>query len=481
VSSFLYELRAQEVPSETLAGRGFRGASVQLLTAHSAKGLEWDHVFVAGVSEGVWPNLQRRFSILDVDRLSREGLVAPRERAALFDEERRLFYVACTRARLSLTVSGAAGAGDDPQPSRLLAHPQLAPTPTPGRPVGIDSAAGLIAELRRVATSTEVDPRLRDAARARLGRLFQLQDGDGVELFPEANPARWWGARPRTLSPTPVDPPELPLYVRGSSLDTLAKCSLSWFLQQRVHAEGARGSAVVFGSAVHALIDGVTKGQLEATPEAMTARLHAAWNEAGYDSAWQSHRDFDEALAAVTRFLQWHADRTDAQVHSEIAFDRVVELRTPAGRIERLSMRGTIDRLEISADGTAAVFDFKTSRSAPTLKEAREHAQLRYYQYALTQGLLDSAGAGPASSLRSGGANLVYLRLDAGSSDTRNPKVLSQPPLGDESEAWVTDVLGAGLETVRSEGFEAVAGKHCSHCAMHQVCPLQPEGRVETA
>lgn len=479
VSSFLYELRAQEVPSETLAGRGFRGPAVQLMTAHRAKGLEWDHVFVAGVTEGVWPNLQRRSAILDVDRLARDGLVEPRGRAALFDEERRLFYVACTRARRLLMVSGAAGEGDDPQPSRLLAHPLRAPTLVSGRPTTIDSAGGLVAELRRTATSHDADPQLRAAALERLQQLFNTRDPSGAELFPEANPARWWGARPRTVSAIPVDAPEAPLYVRGSSLDLLSKCSLSWFLQQRAHAEGARGSAVVFGSAIHALIDGVTKGELEPSSEAMEARLRNVWNEAGYDADWQSRRDFDQALAAIARFLHWHAARPAARVHSEVAFDRVVEIRTPAGHVERLRMRGTIDRLEISDDGTAAVFDFKTSRAAATQAEARDHAQLRYYQYAVSQGLLDGDAA--SAPLQPGGAQLVYLRLDAGSRDAFNPKVLSQPALGEDAAAWATTVLGAGLETVRTEAFEAVAGKHCSLCAMHLVCPLQPEGRVESS
>lgn len=483
VSSFLYELRAQEVPSETLAGRGFRGSAVQLMTAHRSKGLEWDHVFVAGVSEAVWPNLQRRSAILDVDRLSADGLVEPRGRAALFDEERRLFYVACTRARQSLTVSGSAGEGDDAQPSRLLVHPTLAPTLAPGRPATIDSATGLVAELRRTATSAETEPALRDAAIARLRQLHHTRDADGIELFPEANPERWWGARARTSSPVPVDAPDAPLYVRGSSLELLSKCSLSWFLQQRAHAEGARGSAVVFGSAIHALIDGVTKGELPATAEAMQARLLEVWNEAGYDAPWQSHRDFEQALAAIGRFLHWHSARSESQTASEVAFNRIVEIRTPSGRTERLAMRGTIDRLEISDDGAVAVFDFKTSRAAATQAEAREHAQLRYYQYAVTRGLLDAQlpeGDGP-NLLTPGGAQLVYLRLDAGSKDTANPKVLTQPPLDADAEAWAVDVLGAGLDVVRGERFAAVKGQHCTFCAMHLVCPVQPAGKVETA
>lgn len=60
---------------------------VQLMTLHGAKGLEFDHVFIVGFEEGLFPSEQ---SISDLDRL---------------EEERRLAYVGLTRARQSLTLS----------------------------------------------------------------------------------------------------------------------------------------------------------------------------------------------------------------------------------------------------------------------------------------------------------------------------------------------------------------------------------------
>lgn len=479
VSAFLHDLRAQEVPMETLAGRGFRGPAVQLLTAHLAKGRQWEHVFVAGVNEGIWPNLRRRASVLDVDRLTRDGLVEARDRGALFDEERRLFYVACTRARHTLVVSGLTGDGDDVAPSRLLMAPPVAPRLVSSRPDAVASPAALVAELRRVATDPEAVPALRDAALARLHALARLRDGAGTALFPEADPDHWWSARERTVSTMPVDPAGRPIYVRGSSLEALGNCSLAWFLQQRAHAEGTRGSAVVFGSAIHALIDGVTRGELPADEHAMAERLRAVWNEAGYEAVWQSERDFDEALHAIGRFLHWNARRDSRSVRSEVAFDRVVSVATPDGGTDLLRMRGSIDRLEVDDDRVAVVFDFKTSRSLPTVAEGEANPQLRYYQYAVAQGLLDEAlGDGP---LRPGGAELVFLRKDGGKADPRGPKVIQQQPMGDAADEWACSALGSGVAVVRSEAFEAVSGKHCALCSMKLLCPLQSEGRVETA
>ena len=79
---------------------------VQLMTLHSAKGLEFDHVFIVGFEEGLLPH---RNSI-DADTI---------------EEERRLAYVGITRARRTLTITYAGrrkSGGDwaDCEPSRFL-------------------------------------------------------------------------------------------------------------------------------------------------------------------------------------------------------------------------------------------------------------------------------------------------------------------------------------------------------------------------
>jgi len=81
--------------------------SVQLMTMHSAKGLEFEQVFICGLEEGLFPH---KFSMDDPGRL---------------EEERRLCYVAMTRARQLLTLSFAErrrlyGEDSYPRPSRFL-------------------------------------------------------------------------------------------------------------------------------------------------------------------------------------------------------------------------------------------------------------------------------------------------------------------------------------------------------------------------
>lgn len=481
VASFVYELRAQQVPSETLARRGFRGPAVRLITAHRAKGLEWKHVFVANVTESVWPDLRRRSALLDVDRLTADGLTLPRSRQALFEEERRLFFVACTRAKQTLVVSGIGGMDEEsPQPSRFLDNPVVKPVIVEGRPARIDSAVDLIATLRRTATSVDSSPALRQAAIDRLRALAAAQDASGQALFPEADWRSWWGAHDVTPNPVPVDAPDAPLYVRGSSLESLTKCSLKWLLEQKVHADVPKNTALVFGSAIHAITDAVVKGGLPADPETLAAELRAVWNDAGYESAWQSERDFEEGVAAIGRFLAFHRDHAGRPTLSEVDFNAVVDVTTPSGRIEQLRMRGSIDRLEVSDDHGVIVFDYKTNRSAPSGADVIANPQLRFYQHAVERGLLREQLvelAGEHDYTPAGGA-LVQLRIPDGvrSKGPAHPKVQEQPRL---DPAWAPEVLGAALDTVRNEAFVAVVGSQCDYCAMKPVCPLQPEGRQE--
>jgi DNA helicase-2/ATP-dependent DNA helicase PcrA len=84
-------------------------AKITLMTIHAAKGLEFDNVFVVGLEEGLFPHSR---TLMNRDEI---------------EEERRLMYVAMTRAKTNLTVSFARsrlvyGGRQSPFPSRFLAE-----------------------------------------------------------------------------------------------------------------------------------------------------------------------------------------------------------------------------------------------------------------------------------------------------------------------------------------------------------------------
>lgn len=202
--NFLEELSAQDIAADVLTRRAVRPDAVRLMTAHRSKGLEWGLVVVAGVQEGLWPDLRRRGSLLEADRIGRDGLAEPLTPGALLAEERRLFYVAATRARERLVVTAVKAAADDgDQPSRFLTELGVEPADVTHRARRPLSVAALVAELRATTVDPAASPALREAAARRLARLAALEDA-GQPLVPAAHPERWWGLYEQTRSEVPL-------------------------------------------------------------------------------------------------------------------------------------------------------------------------------------------------------------------------------------------------------------------------------------
>ncbi|MFC9298265.1 ATP-dependent helicase [Streptomyces sp. NPDC057011] len=464
--NFLEQLEAEDIAADTLTARAARPDAVRLMTAHRSKGLEWSLVVVAGVQEGLWPDLRRRGSLLEADRIGRDGLAEPLTPGALLAEERRLFYVAATRARDRLVVTAVkAPAEDGDQPSRFLTELGVTPKDVTGRPRRPLAVPALVAELRATTVDPDASPALREAAARRLARLAALTDDEDRPLVPAAHPQRWWGLYEPTRSSVPLRDRDRPVALSGSALDQLANtCSLQWFLGREVKADAPSTAAQGFGNVVHVLADEVASGRTPADLAVLMERLDSVWDALAFDAPWKSAQEKDNARAALERFLRWHTtDRGGrAAVATEHAFDVTLEAGEYAVRI-----RGSMDRVESDPQGRAYVVDFKTGKAAPTKAEVARHPQLAVYQLAVREGAVDEVfdGLRPAP----GGAELVQLRQGAA-----DPRIQAQEPLAGE---WVGDLLATAAGRVLDERFAPVTGRQCDHCSFRSSCSARPEGR----
>ncbi|MFF4030197.1 ATP-dependent helicase [Streptomyces sviceus] len=471
--NFLEEIDAEDIAADTLTRRAVRPDAVRLMTAHRSKGLEWRLVVVAGVQEGLWPDLRRRGSLLEADRIGRDGLAEPLTPGALLAEERRLFYVAATRARERLVVTAVKAPADDgDQPSRFLTELGVEPKDVTGRPRRPLSVAALVAELRATTVDPRVSDTLREAAARRLARLAALADEDGRPLVPSAHPYRWWGMFEPTESKVPLRDRDQPVVLSGSALDQLANtCALQWFLGREVKADAPATVAQGFGNVVHVLADEVASGHTPADLAVLMERLDSVWNALAFDAPWKSAQEKENARVALERFLKWHVmDRAGrTPVASEHDFDVTLE----AGEVE-VRIRGQMDRVEADAEGRAYVVDFKTGKQPVSSAEVEHHPQLAVYQLAVREGAVDEAFDGVRPE--PGGAELVQLRQGAPKRDGGEtlPKVQAQEPLEGE---WVGDLLATAAGKVLDERFTPNAGQHCTHCAFRASCSARPEGR----
>ncbi|TDB71992.1 ATP-dependent helicase [Micromonospora sp. KC723] len=498
---FLDHVLGQDLPADTLAASADRGDAVRLLTAHAAKGLEWDLVAVAGVQEGVWPDLRLRGSLLGSERLvdvlagraddagARAGLVG--QTSALLDEERRLFHVAVTRARRRLLVTAVASAavgGDDheEQPSRFLYELGVGESPGPGRsgertpgesdrpggsgddgghaedggrgelPVGQVPRAltlsALVAELRTAVTDPTAPVTRRRAAAAELARL-------AAAGIPGAHPDDWWGLRGLSDDRPLVEEGE-PVRVTPSAMESALRCSLRWLLE-RHGGSGPASTAQGVGNLVHAAA--MLAEDATADRAALLEYVSARFDAIELAARWMVGPERERAEAMVDKLLRWLAGNPRRLLAIEHEF--AVRLDDPTRPVE---LAGRVDRLEVDADGRLVVIDLKTGKStAVTEREVAEHPQLGAYQAAVEAGAFAEFGDEP------GGAALV--QLGTGAKDAREQ---TQAAAGQGPEAgWATALVRRTADTMAAATFAAVANSKCRVCPVRTSCPVSGQGR----
>lgn len=479
VATLLAELEAQQLPGASgTVGVGDAGTDsggdpgagrpgVRLLTAHRAKGLEWDLVVVAGLQEGEWPDLRTRRSILETDLVDREGLRPPLDARTLLGEERRLFYVAITRSRRRLVLTAVRSPdGDGPQPSRFLSEtglpiPQTAET----APVAL-TPASLVARLRRSLIDPGSSPGLRAAAAHQLAALAAARAADGTPLVPAADPANWWGVALPTVGARPVRDPDRPLRLSASRVEDHLTCPLRGFLRREVGARGSASAAQGFGTLLHAIAQLASAGPQPPDRHRLLARLDEVWPAVAFEAPWQATRERAEAEAALDRLLSW----LEGTGRTALASEQTLSWAPSPDVV----ITGSIDRLERAPDGTVHIVDFKTGRHVRSYSDVEADLQLGVYQLAVgaggVEGIGSANGIDGAAYCPVGGGELVYLRK--GSS---RPTCRRQPPLDDPG--WVLAAVEETAAGLREERFPARPGEHCGSCDVRSCCPAHDSGR----
>ena len=462
---FIDSLSGQEIAGETLAERAQTGDAVVICTAHRSKGLEWDLVVVAGVQEGTWPDLRLRGSLLGMDQLvdlagtgfSAGDVAPPGQHSAaagalsskLLDEERRLFYVAVTRAKRFCVVTAVGGEDTEYRPSRFLA--ELA-----GDEIEIEevvssgrrwlSLPALTADLRRAVTDRALPGHVRQAAAAQLARL-------AAAAVPGASPSQWYALTPWSgLGPIGKGD----VRVSPSQVDKYVTCGLRWMLESAV---GASQPSVAgnLGTVIHAAAALVAEGAERAD---IAGRIDEIWHQLDFGSVWYSGKQRDNADQMVGKFLDWQRKNS----RELIAIERRLRVR-----VDNVVISGQVDRLERDDEGAGVVVDLKTGSSKPPAADLERNPQLGVYQLAVMLGAFIELGV-----TESGGAELVQVGKAAG---TRGATVQSQRALGDDPDpGWALALVKEVATGMAGPEFTATANDGCRRCPAAPSCPVDERG-----
>ena len=438
--------------------------AVTVLSPHAALGHDWEFVVIAGLQEGLWPNVAPRGGVLGTQQLVDviDGVAEPGQRglssrAPLLAEERRLLIAAMGRARSRLMVTAVDSADSDDamlpsafvdELAALSTEPDHEPT-APIRAPRVLAPSALVGRLRSVvcAPTAVVDDTERACAAAQLARLADA----GV---PGADPASWYGMAEVSSNEPLWDTDDHVVTLSPSTLQMLSDCPLRWLLERH---GGSRGADIrsALGSLVHALVSegGKTESQ-------MLNALEKVWQQLPFDADWYSDNELTRHQQMLSTFLTWRANTRGelTEVGTEVDVDGCV---SPAdGDAPAVRVRGRLDRLERDSEGRLVVVDIKTGKTPVSKDDAQNHAQLAMYQLAVAEGLING-GEQP------GGALLLYLaKTSRGAVIQRD-----QDPLSAEGgEQWRAAISQAAAAT-QGPRFTARVNNGCAHCPVRALCP----------
>ncbi|MGV6993651.1 ATP-dependent helicase [Gordonia amicalis] len=486
-AGFVHYLSQLQIPRDSRTATAAT-ESVTVLSAHAAVGREWEVVAVAGVQDGLWPSLRSRGGVLStgalvdiLDGMDAGAVDTVARGATALADERRLFLVACTRARSRLLVTAVEDGSGDASPSRFLTElADLVDDPDEEAPQaelqldpGVDrvlSLPSLVATLRSVVMAGAHEPEPDERTRAAARLLAVLADSD----IPGAHPRDWFGlAAPSTDAPL-WTPDNGPVVLSPSNVEALNRCSLRWVLERNGGRDGD-GTPALTGSLVHTLVQAVA-GQLD--PAEVTAALRGIWDRVDTGAGWYSARELERAENMLGHFRDWlRISRADLD---EVGVELPVDATIPGGPTGEpgeedapdVRLRGRVDRLETDSAGRPVVVDVKTSKTPITKANADEHAQMAAYQVALAHGGVPQFG-----DVAPGGARLVYV-----STANRNSGAAErvQSPLTPELlDEWIGVVRRAARASI-GPTFTATPNPGCVHCNLSTSCPAKIPGKAVT-
>ena len=313
---------------------------VRLMTVHAAKGLEFGHVIIIrGSSKTSFPASYHEPLVEFPKELRRSGS-AYDDKVLCEQEERRLFYVAMTRAEDTLTIYARQGTGTDTTPTRFLRE--------------FMGASPYKKYWRTLQASAVQD------------ELFGAAEEERVAIE-RSNVAAW-------LLMDPI--PDFVTGLSASAIETYTQCPLRFKLEREWNLPRDVPASLHYGAAMHRVLHTFYDAQRygrEIGDEQLLENFRADLATAGIPDRYQYELYLRQGKDQLTQFFAWARAATPPDVlHTERKFDVQVAGTKLTGRVDRM------DRME--GDGVVIV-DYKTGKPK-NQKDADDSLQLSLYALA---------------------------------------------------------------------------------------------------
>lgn len=392
--------------------------SVNIITVHRAKGLEYKYVFIINLCEEKFPTRRHGDGLEIPDALIKENLV---KEDIHYEEERRLFYVAVTRAkeRLYLTLSNNYGGVRDKKPSRFL--DELGYTFLDKKKEKIDHKKSLpqksiapeknkiVYQIPKVFSYSQIKIYLQCPFAYKLQYILNIpQRGKGVFSYGT------------TLHNTLQK-----FYEKIQELNSVKQESLFGLpLKQKTESKGVKAP----------------------TLEELLKLYEESWVEEWYESAEQKNGYYKKGQETLRAFYKKHENSWTIPVALENGFKIKIGDYLLAGRIDR------VDQLD---NGELEIIDYKTGQGKEKLT-TDDKDQLMLYQIVASE-LPEFYHIGKVQKL-------TYYYLDANLTET---SFLGKDT---EIEKFKEKIINA-ISEIKAGNFECNCNEHdCKYCPFKEIC-----------
>ncbi len=390
---------------------------VKIMTVHASKGLEFKYVFVGSLVDARFPSRSRSEPIPLPDGLIQERLP---EGDAHLEEERRLFYVALTRAKDKLYLTGASHYGG-----------QRAKKPSPffnEAGLEVPDSTGMFDDAKRLMMQHPDELPVSDTVHYELKKRFSFTQ---LAAFRKC-PLQYKFEHIYRI-------PKFGTYQKsfGQSVHNTYQRMLE--LHQ---FRGQTQQGNLFGEAVEPFE--TTQGGFRVTLDEAYKLYEEAWIDEWYESRPRHDEYKAKGKQAIKNFWQACALQAPDLFGIELDFTLVLGVH---------SLKGKIDRIDTLPDGTVAVFDYKTGKAKEEL-DAEGKEQLHLYQVALEE-----------KGIKVSRLAYIYV-LDWVITDV---DLLKE----DKREAFLTKV-SERMEAITLSDFKATPARFtCEFCDFKNICEFK--------